>query len=200
MDSASSLDWIERHQKNAPAALQPAFQYGKALVDLKNKQPKAAAVILEKLYQSSPNNDFYLDALSDVYLELKQPKRAQTMLENAQKNKPNNRVVQVNLANVLIKQRKFEPAIQILQRYSHDHPDDVIGWQLLSEANAKLGNRAEELAARAELLALSANWDKAIEQYSQASKIAKLGSFSQARYDARIDQLIVQRDQFNALK
>ncbi|MGF1741558.1 M48 family metallopeptidase [Vibrio profundum] len=200
MDSASSLDWIERHQKNAPAALQPAFQYGKALVDLKNKQPKAAAVILEKLHQASPNNDFYLDALSDVYLDLKQPKRAQTMLEKAQKDKPNNRVVQVNLANVLIKQRKLEPAIQLLQRYSHDHPDDVIGWQLLSEASAKQGNRAEELAARAELFALSANWDKAIEQYSQASKIAKLGSFSQARYDARIDQLIVQRDQFNALK
>ncbi len=71
---------------------------------------------------------------------------------------------------------------------------------MLSEANIKLGNSAEDLAARAEILALNAQWDKSIQLYSQASQLAELGSLKQARYDARIDQLLVQRDRFMALQ
>ncbi len=122
------------------------------------------------------------------------------MLEKALQIKSNNKVLTVNLANVYIKENKFETAIRLLQRYTHDNPEDTVGWQLLIEASAKSGKRAEELAAQGELLALRANWDKAIQRYTDASKLAKLGSLAQARYDARIDQLIVQRNKFNALK
>jgi predicted Zn-dependent protease len=66
--------------------------------------------------------------------------------------------------------------------------------------NIKLGNSAEDLAARAELMALNAQWDKSIQFYSQASQLAELGSLKQARYDARIDQLLVARDRFMALQ
>ncbi len=47
---------------------------------------------------------------------------------------------------------------------------------------------------------LRANWNKAIQYYSEASKMAELGSLEQARYDARIDQLMIQRDRFMALQ
>ena len=66
--------------------------------------------------------------------------------------------------------------------------------------NIALGNSDEDLASRAEILALRANWNKAIQYYSEASKIAELGSLKQARYDARIDQLMIQRDRFMALQ
>lgn len=74
------------------------------------------------------------------------------------------------------------------------------GWHLLSEASIHLGRSDEDLAARAEILALKANWNKAIQYYTQASQLAELGSLKQARYDARIDQLMVQRDRFMALQ
>ncbi|MCL9782557.1 M48 family metalloprotease [Vibrio sp. S4M6] len=200
MDNDAAQGWINRNEKKAPAVLKPAFQYGHALLYLDNRQPKEAEKILDKLYLEDPTNDFYLDALSDTYLALKQADKAQKMLEKALKVKPNNKVITINYANVLIQEDKFEPAIRLLQRYTHDNPEDVVGWQLLSESNGKAGHRAEELAAQGELLALRANWDKAIQRYTEASKIAKLGSLSQARYDARIDQLILRRNQFNALK
>lgn len=122
------------------------------------------------------------------------------MLQKALKSKPNNAVLTINYANALMKQDKNAEAVRVLQRYTHDNPNDVNGWHLLSEASIHLGRSDEDLAARAEILALKANWNKAIQYYTQASQLAELGSLKQARYDARIDQLMVQRDRFMALQ
>ncbi|HBY8571676.1 TPA: hypothetical protein MI873_16745, partial [Klebsiella pneumoniae] len=51
------------------------------------------------------------------------------------------------------------------------------------------GNRDQELAARAESMALVGQLEQAISLLSSASSQVKLGSLQQARYDARIDQL-----------
>lgn len=200
IDAKSSLDWFDRTEKKAQADLQPAFQYGRALVYLDNKELDKAAAILQPMAKKDPNNHFYLDALSDLYLAQDQMAKAETMLVNALKASPQNPVMTINYANVLIKQERNQDAVRVLQRYTHDNPNDLNGWHLLSEANIHLGNSGEDLAARAEILALKANWNKAIQYYTQASQLAELGSLQQARYDARIDQLMVQRDRFLALQ
>ncbi|MBN0764882.1 hypothetical protein JTM21_41150, partial [Pseudomonas aeruginosa] len=63
------------------------------------------------------------------------------------------------------------------------------GWDLLAQAEGALGNRDQELAARAESMALVGQLEQAISLLSSASSQVKLGSLQQARYDARIDQL-----------
>ncbi|HAH02771.1 MAG TPA: hypothetical protein DCL36_07245, partial [Vibrio sp.] len=113
---------------------------------------------------------------------------------------PNNPVLTINYANALIENEDLQEAVRVLQRYTHDNPNDTNGWHLLSKVNTSLGNSDEELAARAEILALQANWNKAIQYYTQASQIAELGSLKQARYDARIDQLMIQRERFLSLQ
>lgn len=200
IDGKAANDWFERTEKKADAGVKSAFQYGKALVLLDSKQYQPALEILNKLLQQDPNNRFYIDAISDVYIGLEQAQQAESLLSNALKSAPNNAVLTINYANVLLKQGKNEQAIKVLQRYTHDNPNDINGWSLLSEANIGLGISDEDLAARAEILALKANWNKAIQYYTQASQIAELGSLKQARYDARIDQLMVQRDRFFALQ
>ena len=200
IDAKSSLDWFDRTEKKAQADLKPAFQYGRALVYLDNKELDKAAAILQPMAKKDPNNHFYIDALSDLYLAQDQMAKAETMLVNALKASPQNPVMTINYANVLIKQERNQDAVRVLQRYTHDNPNDLNGWHLLSEANIHLGNSGEDLAARAEILALKANWNKAIQYYTQASQLAELGSLQQARYDARIDQLMVQRDRFLALQ
>ncbi len=197
---ASALDWLSRHKAQAPAAMKEAFDYGQALVYLDSDKLSQAKATLFPLWKKSPDNPFYLDAMSDLYLALKQASKAQAMLNHARKNNPDSAVILINYANVLYDEGKFKAAIHVLQRYTHAHPDDVNGWDLLSKANNRLGNEQEELAARAEILALKAQWTKAIQYYTQASQLAKLGSLEQARYDARIDQLLVQRDRFTALQ
>ena len=59
----------------------------------------------------------------------------------------------------------------------------------LAQAEGALGNRDQELAARAESMALVGQLEQAISLLSSASSQVKLGSLQQARYDARIDQL-----------
>ena len=60
---------------------------------------------------------------------------------------------------------------------------------LLAQAEGALGNRDQELAARAESMALVGQLEQAISLLSSASSQVKLGSLQQARYDARIEQL-----------
>lgn len=200
IQAKAAQDWFERTEKKADPSIKVAFQYGKALVHLDNNELEEADKILQELLSRDRNNHFYLDAMSDLYIAQKKPELAQSMLEKAMAATPNNAVITINYANVLIKREKNEEAIRVLQRYTHDYPHDVKGWNLLSEANIHLGRSDEDLAARAEILALKANWNKAIQYYTQASQLAELGSLKQARYDARIDQLMVQRERFLALQ
>ena len=76
IDAKSSLDWFDRTEKKAQADLQPAFQYGRALVYLDNKELDKAAAILQPMAKKDPNNHFYLDALSDLYLAQDQMAKA----------------------------------------------------------------------------------------------------------------------------
>ncbi|MFX5438046.1 hypothetical protein ABTD41_19245, partial [Acinetobacter baumannii] len=69
------------------------------------------------------------------------------------------------------------------------YKEDGNGWDLLAQAEGALGNRDQELAARAESMALVGQLEQAISLLSSASSQVKLGSLQQARYDARIDQL-----------
>lgn len=194
------MGWFKRTQKKASPEIMPSFDYGRALVHLDNKRLSEAEPLLKKLLQQDPGNPFYLDAMTDLYIAQKKPQKAVDMLSSALKRNPQNNVLTINYANALLEAKKDEEAVRILQRYTHDNPEDTNGWHLLSKGNHALGNNDEELAARAEILALRANWNKAIQYYSEASKIAELGSLKQARYDARIDQLMIQRDRFMALQ
>ncbi|MCG9684078.1 M48 family metallopeptidase [Vibrio sp. Isolate23] len=200
ISAKSAMDWFSRTEKKAPENLKVSFQYGRALVHLDNNELDEASEILQSLIKLQPDNNFYLDAMSDLYIAQEKASQAENILQAALKDKPKNSVLTINYANVLMKQDKNEEAIRVLQRYTHDNPNDVNGWHLLSEANIHLGRSDEDLAARAEVLALKANWNKAIQYYTQASQLAELGSLKQARYDARIDQLMVQRDRFMALQ
>ncbi len=200
LDDANILDWLERQKKKRPGEFSTAYEYGTALVYLNSNRLEEAETILQKLLEKDSNNRFYLDSLSDVYIAQHKYSNAIDMLQSALERSPKNQVLTVNLANVLVEKQDYAEAIKILQRYTHDFANNTIGWQLLAEASARSGDESEELAARAELLALKADWNQAIHYYTQASQLAPLGSLLQARYDARIDQLMLQRDQYLALQ
>ncbi|CAM2750815.1 M48 family metallopeptidase [Vibrio mytili] len=200
IDGQAALSWFERTQKKASADIVPSFDYGRALVYLDTKRLDKAETLLNKLTRQDPNNPFYLDAMSDLYIDKNQPEKAIDMLSKALSRNPQNKVLTINYANALIKANQNAQAVRTLQRYTHNNPEDANGWQLISQSYHALGRNDEELAARAEILALRANWNKAIQYYSEASKMAKLGSLEQARYDARIDQLMILRDRFMALQ
>ncbi|MBJ3815106.1 M48 family metallopeptidase [Shimwellia pseudoproteus] len=172
---------------NGNSREQTAARYGRAVVAMQNKDFAKAAQELQPLLQAQPTNPWYLDLMTDINLGQNKPQEAIKRLQSAP-GLNNNPVLQLNLANAMVEGGQPAGAVTILNRYTFAHPDDTNGWDLLAQAQSALGNRDQELAARAEVMGLIGNLDQAISLLSSASSQVKLGSLQQARYDARIDQ------------
>ncbi|AYN29369.1 beta-barrel assembly-enhancing protease [Buttiauxella sp. 3AFRM03] len=166
---------------------QHAATYGRALQAMGAEKWDEARKLLQPLLSAQPANEWYLDLSTDIDLGQKKTADAINRLKNAPGLKQNP-VLQLNLANAYMQAGQPNQAAEILNRYTFAHPDDSNGWDLLAQTQAALGNRDQELAARAEVMALVGKLDQAITLLSGASAQVKLGSLQQARYDARIDQ------------
>lgn len=174
---------------------QRAAQYGRALKAMEAKDFAGAQKLLQPLLSADANNAWYLDLATDIDLGLNKSSEAIKRLNSASGLK-NNPVLQLNLANAYLQGEQPAQAAQILNRYTFTNKDDINGWDLLAQTEAALGNRDQELAARAESQALIGRLDQAITLLSSASAQVKLGSLQQARYDARIDQLRQMQQRF----
>ncbi|WP_454125058.1 beta-barrel assembly-enhancing protease [Kosakonia sp. Marseille-Q7440] len=174
---------------------QRAAQYGRALKAMEAKDFAGAQKLLQPLLSADANNAWYLDLATDIDLGLNKSSEAIKRLNSASGLK-NNPVLQLNLANAYLQGGQPAQAAQILNRYTFTNKDDINGWDLLAQTEAALGNRDQELAARAESQALIGRLDQAITLLSSASAQVKLGSLQQARYDARIDQLRQMQQRF----
>ena len=159
---------------------QHAAQYGRALLAMESNNFDQARKTLQPLLNADPQNAWYLGQkkTSDAINRLKNARELRT-----------NPVLQLNLANALLQGGQPGEAATILNRYTFTYKEDGNGWDLLAQAEGALGNRDQELAARAESMALVGQLEQAISLLSSASSQVKLGSLQQARYDARIDQL-----------
>ncbi|WP_225181307.1 beta-barrel assembly-enhancing protease [Pectobacterium aroidearum] len=186
-DRPLSNDLLEQWEKGNVRE-QLAAKYGRAIQFYQAKKYDEARNVLQPLLSNAPENPWFLDMMTDIDLGQNRAAQAINRLQNAPGAQANP-VLQLNLANAYVEGKQPAAASKILYRYTYAHPDDSNGWDLLAQAAAAQGQRAEELAARAESLALSGQLDQAIRLLSNASSLVKLGSLEQARYDARIDQL-----------
>jgi predicted Zn-dependent protease len=166
---------------------QRAAQYGRALQAMEANNYGEASKQLQPLLTANPQNAWYLDLATDISLGQNKNAEAVNRLKAA-KDLRNSPVLQLNLANALLQSGNPAEAATLLNRYTFTYKDDMNGWDLLAQAEGKLGNRDQELAARAEGMALVGRLDQSISLLSNASAQVKLGSLQQARYDARIDQ------------
>ncbi|WP_054179445.1 beta-barrel assembly-enhancing protease [Trabulsiella odontotermitis] len=174
---------------------QRAAQYGRALQAMGTSNYAEASKLLQPLLSADGQNPWYLDLATDIDLGQKRTGEAINRLKNA-RDLRNNPVLQLNLANAYMEGGQPAEAVTLLNRYTFNNKDDTNGWDLLAQAEAALGNRDQELAARAENMALVGRLDQAISLLSSASSQVKLGSLQQARYDARIDQFRQLQERF----
>lgn len=196
LDSRNALDWFNRKGKEASGANKMAVAYGKALVYMDSGKYDQARELLMPLLQSEPSNRFFIDSATDLDVFQQRYDSAINRLQQALKSNPENAVLRLNLAHAYLEAGRAKDSLSLLSRFTYDNPDDVNGWSMLAKAYAGIGRRDGELAARAEVMALRGDWEKAIQNYIQASQIVDVGSLDQARYDARIDQLRLARSRF----
>jgi predicted Zn-dependent protease len=176
-----------------------AANYGYALQALEAKNYADARQRAQTLLSANPGNVWYLDLLTDIDLGQKKSNEAIARL-SAAKSLSHSPVLQLNLANAYLDAGRPKDAADLLNRYTFTHQDDPNGWDMLSRAQAGLGARDQELAARAESFALNGQLDEAMSVLKAAGSQVSLGSSQQARYDARIDQLRVLQQRFRAFE
>lgn len=167
---------------------QIAARYGKAVLALEAKDYAAARDALQPLLTRFPDNVWFLDLMTDIDIGQHRAAEAVARLQRSPLL-ADNPVIQLNLANAYSEAGRWREASQLLYRYTYQHPEDKNGWDLLAQACARQGLQDEDLAARAELLALNGQFDQAIDFLEQAAQITANVPLKKARYTARRDQL-----------
>nr|WP_229360310.1 M48 family metalloprotease [Ferrimonas sediminicola] len=189
LDRDHALFLFDRQLKSGDPVVQDAARYGKALTLLDLERPDEAEEALNALLMKDPQNLFYLDTASDILLMQKRPEKALAMLRQAHKLRPDNSVIEINLANVLLQTGKLQEARALLEHQTNLNGDSVVAYDLLSQVYRRLGMVAERHMVQAELLALSAAYERAIEQLQYAYRQTRDDPLQKARIDARIKEL-----------
>lgn len=177
--------------------LKEAANYGLALSYFANNEFKKAEEILESLISEDKNNLFYVDALTDVYLEQKDFDKALNMLSQLSLLMPNNQVVALNYANALQKAEKYTEAAQILQDFLLVKPNHFLAYDLLNQVYSKANRKALMHTTKAEVYALLGAYPKAIDELQTGYNFADEDPLIRKRIKARILQF---KEQQNRLK
>jgi len=196
-EASKNIATYKANIENKKYTIRAAAQYGLALSYFEDKEYLMAKKILEVLYNNDKNNLFYVDALSDVYIQTKAFKLATKMLSELNLLMPNNQVVTLNYANVLYESKNYQQAEILLQDYLLINQTNFIAYDLLTSVYQKLEKKALMHTAKAEILALMGNYPKAIDELQTGYNFADDYPLVKKRIKGKILQF---QEQENKLK
>lgn len=185
---------------NNESAHQMAYDYGKALMAFKLKQYDVALNLIQHLRRTEPDNLFFIDTLSDIYLGLKKPQLAIKLLKPYTSYMANNSVIALNYSSALLEANQYSKAITVLERFLNTHPQNIPAWSMLIDANRKAGKPIERNIAKAEHFALYGNFEQALKELYKAHNQIKNDQITQVKVQARIKQLRQEEEDLKNLK
>ena len=197
LDAKAALDKYQARIKKDPDAT--LNQYGMALALFANRDYTQAQQYLEKLIANAPRDLFYLDLFADVMLAQKKYPEALKKLAKANDLMPNNQVVTLNYANALIEAGQPEEAAEVLKSFIIVKGEHYLGYDLLTQAYKKAGDKSKEHATKAELLVMLGGYQNAIDELQTAYNFAKKEKTQQKRILARINQLRNEEERIKKL-
>lgn len=196
---ARNIEYFTRILQKQTYAFKQAAEYGLALSYLANEEFEASLKLIDKLLQQQPNNLFYLDTYTDISIEMNQHQKAIDKLSAQIAHAPYNLVLTLNLANVLIKAEIFEIAITLLKDYLLINPENLLAYNLLSDAYRNSEQKLEMHQVKAEVYALVAAYPRAIDELHTAYNYANERKIEQKRIRARIDQFRTAQERLQSL-
>ena len=176
-----------------------AAEYGLTLSYLANEQFERALELIDGLLLQEPNNLFYLDVYTDIAIEMNQHQTAIDKLSTQIIHAPYNQVLTLNLANVLIKNKDFERATSLLKDYLLINPDNLLAYELLSDAYSSSEQKLEMHQVKAEVYALVAAYPRAIDELHNAYNFADKRNIERKRIRARIEQFRTAQERLQNL-
>ncbi|WP_373292774.1 M48 family metalloprotease [Shewanella algicola] len=185
-DAALSL--FEQQLKKREYTHKDAALYGKALALFRLEKFEQAEVIIDELLKNDDNNLFYIDTKTDLLAQKKAYPQAIALLESQRKLKPTSQVININLANIYVEAEQPTKAIPLLEETIFFDKQNMLPYQIMSDAYRKLDNKALEYYSNAEVMALTANYQGAIDQLNYAYRYSEGKTLQLARIEARIRQ------------
>lgn len=194
-----NVEYFSSLVKKQNYVFKQAAEYGLALSYLGNEQVDQASEIINSLLAQDPDNLFYLDTYTDISIEKNLHQQAIDKLSAQAVHTPYNRVISLNLANVLIKDEQYEKATSLLKDYLLVNPDNMLAYELLSEAYRNSGQQLEMHQVKAEVYALVAAYPRAIDELHSAYNFADDRNIEKQRIRARIDQFRTAQERLQTL-
>jgi len=194
-----NIEYFSDIIKRKSYVFKQAAKYGLALSYLANEQFEPALKLIDGLLDKDPDNLFYLDTYTDIAIEMNQHQRAIDKLSAQIVHAPYNPVLTLNLANVLIKTENFDRATSLLKDYLLINPDNLLAYELLSDAYRSSEQKLEMHQVKAELYALVSAYPRAIDELHTAYNYADERKIEQKRIRARIDQFRTAQERLQSL-
>ncbi|GGB58582.1 putative beta-barrel assembly-enhancing protease [Shewanella inventionis] len=185
-DGALSL--FEQQLNKNNYTFEDAALYGKALALFRLEKFDQAETIIDALLKKDDNNLFYLDTKTDLLAQKKDYASAIALLEGQRKLKPTSQVINTNLANIYVEADQPLKAIPLLEELIFFDKKNMLPYQIMADAYRKLDNKALEYYSNAEIMALTANYQGAIDQLNYAYRYSEGKTLQLARIEARIRQ------------
>ncbi len=192
-----AVEYFEAAVKSKSYAMPQAAQYGLAAAYLKNDEPEKAEAIINTLLEASPENLFYLDTATDVSIALEKYDEAIQRLQAPLALKPRNSTLVLNLSNAYISAERYQDAIATLKDYILVKKDDMLAYQLLSDAYKFSQQLLDMHQANAEVYALYGAYGRSIDELQHAYNFTGDDHLTKQRIRARIKQF---RDEQERLK
>ncbi len=197
-----STETVEVFQQrlSQPGGNTRANLYGLALAKLDNNLFADAQKIIEDLLLEEPHNLYYVDAYTDILLGQNQFTKALEILEQEYLIRPNNQVVTLNYANAAIKAGSYRLAIHLLRNLLYYKNDNILAYDLLSDAYKRLEDYPKYYEARADLYYQMANYPKAIDDLNEAlNHIGEKSRLENRRVEAKKQQLQAEFDRLKQM-
>ncbi|MGS2719951.1 beta-barrel assembly-enhancing protease [Paraglaciecola aestuariivivens] len=195
----NNIAYFSAQLDNQSYVFKQAAEYGLAISHFENEAYQAANTIIQKLLARDPDNLFYLDLYTDIAMQIDQAQQAIERLSAHIVHTPHNPVLTLNLANILIKNNQIERAIALLKDYLLVNPENMLAYQLLSDAYRNSQQSLEMHQVKAEIYALVAAYPRAIDELHTAYNFANDRKIEKQRIRARIEQFRTAQERLQTL-
>jgi predicted Zn-dependent protease len=184
-------DALAHFQKKVatPGGNTKANQYGLALALFDSGDVSAAEQILLKLRAHDDKNLFYIDAMTDVYIQSGRTEKALQLLEQEYLLRPNNQVITLNYANAALAAKSERLALHLLKNLLYFKPDTYLAYEMLIDAYKSMNDMAKYFEARADLYYQLAIYPKAIDDINESlNRLAATDKLESRRLEAKKKQ------------
>ncbi|WP_031570978.1 M48 family metalloprotease [Rheinheimera texasensis] len=172
-----------------PGGNTKANQYGLALALFDSGDVSAAEQILLKLRAHDDKNLFYIDAMTDVYIQSGRTEKALQLLEQEYLLRPNNQVITLNYANAALAAKSERLALHLLKNLLYFKPDTYLAYEMLIDVYKSMNDMAKYFEARADLYYQLAIYPKAIDDINEAlNRLAATDKLESRRLEAKKKQ------------